>query len=99
MASNQVYMSLPDVRGFASKFGQISQVLSTIAKVMEALSNTLKATAFIGNVGGAALAMYLDTIKPQIQNLAQQTQQIGQDLSKSADAYERGDQQGATRFY
>jgi hypothetical protein len=60
---------------------------------------TLKTTAFIGLVGGAAVAQFLEMIKPHIENLAEKCEEISGDLDKSVDAYERGDALGATRFY
>jgi hypothetical protein len=50
-------------------------------------------------VGGLALAQYIDSIKPHIQQMARKCQELFSDLNKSVDAYERGDALGATRFY
>jgi hypothetical protein len=99
VAANEVYMDIPIVRGFSKTFGEISQVLNTVSKTLEALANLLKATAFIGNVGGAALAFYMDTISKQLATYSREAQQLSEDLTKSVDAYERGDAQGATRFH
>jgi hypothetical protein len=41
----------------------------------------------------------LQTIKPQIDNLAKKCTELSKDLTAAIDAYERGDAQGATRFY
>jgi len=59
----------------------------------------LKATAFIGLVGGYAVIQFIEMIKPHIEEMAEKCKELMDDLSKSVDAYERGDQLGATRFY
>jgi hypothetical protein len=99
MAANEVYMDIPIVRGFSKTFGEISQLLNTVSKVLENLANILKATAFVGMVGGAVLAFYMDNMSKQLANMSQEAQQLSEDLTKSVDAYERGDAQGATRFH
>jgi hypothetical protein len=94
-----VYMDVPAVRNIAKRFGTISDVLKNVSKVLQALITTLKTTAFVGMVGGLALAQYMETIKPFIDNMAKQCAELSKDVSASVDAYERGDAQGATRFY
>ncbi|HEX9438597.1 MAG TPA: hypothetical protein VF909_02900 [Roseiflexaceae bacterium] len=99
MAVNEVYMDVPAVRGMAKKFGDIGHVLENVNKVLEALSHTLKTVAFIGFVGTAVAAQYIDMIKPYIKQMADKCGELGRDLATSVDAYERGDATGATRFY
>ncbi len=99
MAVNEVYMEVPAVRSMAKKFGEIGQTLKTVNKMLEALSTTLKTIAFIGFVGTAVAAQYIDMIKPYIKQMADKCVELGKDLSTSVNAYERGDGQGATRFY
>ena len=96
---NEVYMEVPAVRQMGKNFQAISEVLSTVNKVLEAMLMILKATAFIGLVGGTAVAGYIEMIKPYIENMVQKTAELSKDLNASVDAYERGDAQGATRFY
>lgn len=97
--ADQVYMDIPAVRDVAKRFADISEVLTNVAKALEVLSNTLKASAFVGLVGGAAFATVIDRIKPLIAKKAQYCEEIGRAVTASVDAYERGDQAGATRFY
>ncbi len=96
---NEVYMNVPAVRQMAKNFQTISEVLTTVNKVLEAMLMILKTTAFVGLVGGAAVAGYIEMIKPYVEQWIQQTQELSRDLNASVDAYERGDAQGATRFY
>jgi len=98
-SGSEVYMDVPAVRDMAKQFGQIGDVLNTVAKALEALSNILKATAFIGLVGGAAVKAFIDMIRPHIEKLAEKCEELNTDIAASADAYERGDALGAARFH
>jgi hypothetical protein len=94
-----VYMDIPAVRNISKRFGTVSDVLKNVSKVLQALITTLKTTAFVGLVGGLALAHYMEMLKPFIDQMAQKCAELSKDVSASVDAYERGDAQGATRFY
>lgn len=97
--ADKVYMNVPAVRQIAKNFKQIGDTLENVVRVMEALVNILRGTAFVGLVGGLALAQFIESIKPHIQQMARKCQELFSDLNKSVDAYERGDALGATRFY
>ena len=94
-----VSMEVPAVRRMAKSFNAISTVLKQVSRVLQTLMNTLKATAFVGMVGGLAIVSYIEQIKPQIDQVAKKCAELSKDLAASVDAYERGDTQGATRFY
>ncbi len=96
---DEVYMDVPAVRNMAQQFGVIGDTLRTVAKVLDGLANLLNATAFIGLVGGRALAQFIDMIRPHIERIAEKCTELDSDLNASVDAYERGDQLGATRFH
>ncbi len=97
--AEEVYMDVPEVRNIAKKFDEISDVLNAVAKVLEGLLMVLKATAFIGLVGGYILIQFIEMIKPKIEEMAQKCAELCKDVNASVDAYERGDALGATRFY
>jgi hypothetical protein len=99
MATNEVYMNVPAVRDISKNFGNIGEVLTNVVKVLDVLINTLKAVAFIGLVATAALAQFLEMIKPYIEQMAEKCAELSKDLGASVDAYERGDALGATKFY
>jgi hypothetical protein len=99
MAGDEVFMEVPAVRNMSKNFQQISQVLKQVSNTLGVLINILRTTAFIGLVGGAAIAQFMSMIKPHIDKMSQKSAELSKDLSASVDAYERGDQQGATRFY
>lgn len=98
-SSQGVYMDTDAVRGMAKSFGTIGDVLQAVNKAMQTLSNVLKATAFVGLVGGYAVAQYIDSIRPQIEDIAEKCEELNKDLDASANAYERGDELGSTRFH
>ncbi|MCB9420418.1 MAG: hypothetical protein H6667_11480 [Ardenticatenaceae bacterium] len=98
-SSQGVYMDTDAVRGMAKSFGTIGDVLQAVNKAMQTLSNVLKATAFVGLVGGYAVAQYIDSIRPQIEDIAEKCEELNKDLDASVDAYERGDELGSTRFH
>ena len=98
-SSQGVYMDTDAVRGMAKSFGTIGDVLNAVNKTLQTLSNVLKATAFVGLVGGYAVAQYIDTIRPQIEDIAEKCEELNKDLDASVDAYERGDELGSTRFH
>lgn len=99
MSVEEVYMDVPAVRNMSKSFDTISDVLNTVNKVLETLVTILKTTAFIGLVGGYAVAQYIEMFRPHIEEMAEKCAELSTDLSASVDAYERGDQLGATRFY
>ena len=98
-SSQGVYMDTEAVRGMAKSFGSIGDVLQAVNKAMQTLSNVLKATAFVGLVGGYAVAQYIDSIRPQIEDIAEKCEELDKDLAASVVAYENGDELGSTRFH
>jgi len=96
---DEVYMDIPAVEQMANRFGDIGELLDGVSKALEVIANMLKAAAFIGAVGAAFLLMYVEQVKPQIKQLADKCKELKRDLTASVRAYERGDQQGATRFF
>jgi hypothetical protein len=66
---------------------------------METAITTLKTTAFMGLVGGYAVATFLERIKPVVDQYAAKCNEMGNDLNASATAYQNGDAQGSTRFF
>jgi hypothetical protein len=71
MSEQGVYMDIDAVQGMASRFDQISDVLKNVSKALEIAIITLRVTAFVGLVGGAAVERYLSRIKPQVDNWLQ----------------------------
>ena len=97
--SEEVYMNIPAVRGIARSFGQMEDVLHAASRAMEAAIATLKTTAFVGLVGGYAVAAFLEQVQPVIDRYAARCNEMNNDLNASVTAYENGDARGSTRFF
>lgn len=97
--TDEVFMEVPQVRKIAKTFSEICDALKTVCKILEVVINVLKASAFFGAVGAMAAARFLEMIKPYIEQVAEKCSELCGDVGAAADAYERGDAQGATRFH
>lgn len=97
--ADEVYMDIPQVQSMSNFFGDAGELLHAVSSALEVLSATLKATAFVGLVGGYAVAAYLDQIKPRVDTAAQKMEELNGDLNSAVDAYQRGDELGSTRFF
>ena len=96
---DEVYMDIPAVQNIARILGTVSDVLNAVNTILEGLLMILRTTAFIGLVGGGAVIAFIERIKPHIKEMADKCEELDRDVMASVEAYERGDQLGATRFY
>jgi hypothetical protein len=92
-------MDIPAVEGIARTFQAVSETLKGVVTSLDVLINILNATAFVGAVGGAVLAQFMEIIKRQLDNMADKTEEVSKDVTAAVEAYQRGDEQGATKFY
>jgi hypothetical protein len=97
--AEEVYMDVPQVEAMAKSFGTAGEVLAGVANTLEVISSTLKATAFVGLVGGYAVSAYLDRIAPRMSQAAQKMDELQNDINSAANAYRNGDALGSTRFF
>jgi uncharacterized protein YukE len=97
--ADEIFMIPADVKDAAKSFGEISETLQQVSKGMQAAITVLKTSAFVGLFGNAALASYLENLKPTVDNFASGCAEMAEDLLKSAEAYERGDELGAAKFH
>ncbi|KPL91867.1 type VII secretion target [Herpetosiphon geysericola] len=98
MAAAKIEMNVGPVQQIAKTINTVGQVLKTVAKVLEVLSTTLKATAFIGLVGGAAVANYIDQFRPQIEKMAEKCIEITQDVNTAIKNFQNQDFTASGRF-
>lgn len=98
MPSENVFMNVPEIRTMSRRFDEIGGHLEMAANTLQSLMDNLKATAFFGAVGSAALANYLEQLKPVIDTLSQKCQEMSRDLENSATAYENNDANTSTYF-
>lgn len=94
----EIYMETGPVENIAKTINTVGQVLKTVAKVLEVLSTTLKATAFIGLVGGYAVAQYIDQFRPQIEKMAEKCIEITADVRTAIKNYQNQDFTASGRF-
>lgn len=79
----------PDkVRKMAAFLQQTASILRVVSTVLEAQMRILDATAFIGNVGGAAVARYIEVIQPAIEKLSKDLTDRSEEAIKSAKDWE-----------
>jgi len=69
--AEEVYMDIPQVEKMAKGFGTFSDILKGVVKALEVAINLLRASAFVGLVGGAAVERYLSMVKPRVQKNGQ----------------------------
>ena len=98
MSEQGVYMDTDAVTGMAQRFHQIGDVMKGVSKGLEIAITTLRITAFVGMVGGAAVERYLSRIKPQVDKLAEKCGELQMDLMGAVVAYRDGDTSGSKRF-
>lgn len=96
--AEEVYMDIPAVDQMSKSFSTMGDVLEAVASAMEAISMMLKATAFVGLVGGYAVAAYIDRIKPRVKTASEKMQELSGDLRGAIGAYRDGDLTGSQRF-
>lgn len=97
--SSVVFMDTDRVQKIADGFDTASSALTAVSAALGIAMNTLRATAFIGLVGGIALERYIAAIKPQIDHMAEYCAEMHTDLEMAADSYIKGAQEGACRFF
>jgi hypothetical protein len=98
MAANEVYMDIPQVQNMAKGFKGFGDVLDAVAKAMEAISASLKATAWLSLGATYAAAQYIDRIKPNVQKAANKMRELSGDLESAIRSYRDGDNSGSRRF-
>jgi hypothetical protein len=99
MAGQVVEMDYQVIGDVSKGFSTASQVLTTVGKVLEALVQILRATAFFSMGTSAALAQYLDNIKQKVENLANICEnRFAQPLMAAIGDHRKGDVQGKSYF-
>lgn len=83
MDATKDYMDPDKVAKIAQGFATFATILKVVSGILEAQIMIMKATAFIGNVGGAAVASFLKTIKPKIDKMAKQCEELSQKVDGS----------------
>jgi len=98
MATDEVFMDIPQVQNMAKSFKTFGDVLDGIAKAMEAISAALKASAWLSLGASYAAAMYIDKIQPNVKKAAAKMRELSSDLESAIRSYRDGDNTGSRRF-
>lgn len=96
---NVVYMDIPKLKAVAERFGTMSETLKQTSNALQAAITVLKASAFVGLFGNAALANYLEQLKPQIDRFAERCSEMVKDVEAAIAAVENQDAVGSTKFH
>jgi len=89
-----VDMKPDEVKNIAKGLEAVAGVLKIVSAVLEAQMYILRATAFIGLVGGLAVERYIASIKPPIDQLAKRLTELSGDVNKSVAQWEAAAQRG-----
>jgi methyl-accepting chemotaxis protein len=98
MATNEVFMDIPEVEKIAKSFNQFGDALTTIANTLQVISDGLKATAWLSFGATAAVAAFIDGILPSVKAAASEMRNISQAVLQAIKAYQTGDSTAAGRF-
>lgn len=96
--AEEVYMDIPQVEKMSKDFQTFSDVLEGVDKTMEALSAMLKVTAWLSLGATAAIAYYIDRIRPNVKKAADKMKELSNDLMSAIRAYRDGDLSGSKHF-
>ena len=96
--AEEVFMDIPQVQKIAEAFGSFREILQGVSKTLEMVITVLKATAFVGLVGGIMLERYLSVVKPRIDRMAEKMVELQSDLQGAIGNYQTGDESGSSRF-
>jgi uncharacterized protein YukE len=81
--ANTSTMDYEAIQKISNQFGSLSDKFKKVAKVLQAAILILKASAFVGTFGSAALERYLSGILPHMNRLAGTTSEMAGDLAKA----------------
>lgn len=94
----EVRMDYEAVEKLSQGFGTAADVLKAVSTALEVAINILRATAFVGLIGGFAVQMYLERIQPEVEKLADICDELSLDLLGAITSIRDGDTEGSQRF-
>lgn len=69
MDTTKDYMDPDKVKKIAQTMETFANVLKVVIAILEVQITLMKTTAFIGNVGGLAIAQFLKSFKPRLEKM------------------------------
>lgn len=98
MATDEVYMDIPQVEKMAQQFESFGEILDGISKAVEGIATALKISAFFSMGMTYAAAQYMEKLAPRIKKAAAQMRELSKDLKDAIKAYRDGDLTGSKHF-
>jgi len=98
MATDEVFMDIPQVENMAKSFNTFSEILRAAATALQAISISLKAAAWLSLGATHAAAMYIDRIQPNVRKAGEKMKELNGDITSAVHAYRDGDTSGSNRF-
>ncbi len=98
MATEEVFMDIPQVESLAKSFTTFGEVLDSADKVLSVLSVTLHVSAWFSFGATEAAAQYVDRIEPGVKNAANKMRELNGDIMSAIASYRDGDNSGSKRF-
>jgi hypothetical protein len=98
MATDEVYMDIPQVENMAKGFNTFSEILSAVSTALQAISISLKAAAWLSLGATYAAAQYIDRIQPNVKKASEKMKELNGDILGAVKAYRDGDTSGSNRF-
>jgi hypothetical protein len=96
--AQEVSMDIPVVEAMAKSFSTFGGVLQQVSKGLEVAIQIIRATAFVGLVGGAVVERFLSLIKPNVDKMAAKMVELDSDIRGAISNYQTGDMSGSDRF-
>ncbi|MEQ8672802.1 MAG: type VII secretion target [Aggregatilineales bacterium] len=96
--SQDVSIDYDAVEAMAQGFDTSADVMKSVANALEIAINILKISALLGNIGAAAMARYLEGIKPNLERLAATCEEMSGDLNSAVAYYRDGDTEASQKF-
>ena len=96
--ADEVFLDIPQVEKMSKDFNTFGEVLDAVSKALEAISTLLKATAWLSLGATAAVATFIDRIRPNVKKAADKMKELSQDINSAIRAYRDGDLSGSRRF-
>ena len=98
MATEEVFMDIPQVQSLAKSFSSFGDVLDAADKALSALSIALHVSAWFSFGATEAAAQYVDRIEPGVKNAANKMRELNGDILSAINSYQNGDNSGSKRF-
>jgi uncharacterized protein YukE len=96
--ADQVMMDYDQVQKLSDALRDAGDTMQNVIKAIDATVAILKATAFIGNVGVAAVTTWDNVLRPLFDNAAKKLVELSKDVADAIKFIRDGNSSGSMRF-